>query len=136
MQNLDSIILFPVDRLLKNELRGSKGDLKRPFDRSWKDYHDKFSELERQKKKQAKEAGKSNFWLNFKPILSLIEPNYATTLFPLYIVIYLFYLVIVIFSNFNQSHLIKNALLAAVADKNLENVHNLMGINFISDIFC
>merc|ERR1711963_815509 len=57
MQNLDSIILFPVDRLLKNELRGSKGDLKRPFDRSWKDYHDKFSELERQKKKQAKEAG-------------------------------------------------------------------------------
>ena len=136
MQNLDSIILFPVDRLLKNELRGSKGDLKRPFDRSWKDYHDKFSELERQKKKQAKEAGKSNFWLNFKPISSLIEPNYATTLFPLYIVIYLFYLVIVIFSNFNQSHLIKNALLAAVADKNLENVHNLMGINFISDIFC
>ena len=107
MQNLDSIILFPVDRLLKNELRGSKGDLKRPFDRSWKDYHDKFSELERQKKKQAKEAGKSNF----KPILSLIEPNYATTLFPLYFVIYLFYLVIVIFSNFNQSHLIKNALL-------------------------
>ena len=67
MQNLDSIILFPVDRLLKNELRGSKGDLKRPFDRSWKDYHDKFSELERQKKKQAKEAGKSNF---FDSILS------------------------------------------------------------------
>ena len=58
MQNLDSIILFPVDRLLKNELRGSKGDLKRPFDRASKDYHDKFSELERQKKKQAKEAGK------------------------------------------------------------------------------
>ena len=75
MQNLDSIILFPVDRLLKNELRGSKGDLKRPFDRAWKDYNDKFSELERQKKKQAKEAGKkvykskhvwaclSKFWL-------------------------------------------------------------------------
>ena len=61
---------------------------------------------------------------------------YLTTLFPLYFVIYLFYVVIVIFPNFNQSHLIKNALLAAVADKNLENVHNLMGINFISDIFC
>lgn len=57
MQSLDSIILFPVDRLLKTELRGSKGDLKRPFDRSWKDYNDKYSELERQKKKQAKEAG-------------------------------------------------------------------------------
>jgi Arf-GAP/SH3 domain/ANK repeat/PH domain-containing protein len=60
MKNLDSIILFPVDRLLKTELRGSKGDLKRPFDRAWKEYHDKFSELERQKKKAAKEAGQ---WL-------------------------------------------------------------------------
>ncbi len=59
MTNLDSIILFPTDRLLKTELRGTKGDLKRPFDRSWKDYNDKYSELERQKKKQAKEAGKS-----------------------------------------------------------------------------
>jgi len=57
MQNLDSIILFPVDRLLKNELRGSKGDLKRPCDRAWKDYQDKFSLLEKEKKKQAKEAG-------------------------------------------------------------------------------
>ncbi len=58
MQNLDSIILFPTDRLLKTELRGSKGDLRRPFDRAFKDYHDRFSELERQKKKAAKEAGK------------------------------------------------------------------------------
>ena len=57
MQNLDSIILFPTDRLLKTELRGSKGDLKRPFDRSWKDYQERFQELERQKKKAAKEAG-------------------------------------------------------------------------------
>ena len=52
--------MFPVDRLLKTELRGSKGDLKRPFDRSWKDYQDKYADLERQKKKAAKEAGKLN----------------------------------------------------------------------------
>lgn len=57
MQNLDSIVLFPVDRLLKTEMRGSKGDLKRPFDRAWKDYNDKLVDLERQKKKAAKEAG-------------------------------------------------------------------------------
>ena len=50
--------MFPVDRLLKTELRGSKGDLKRPFDRAWKDYQDKYGDLERQKKKSAKEAGK------------------------------------------------------------------------------
>ena len=57
MQNLTNIVLFPVEGVLKNELRGSKGDLKRPFDRAWRDYHDKYSELERAKKKQAKEAG-------------------------------------------------------------------------------
>ena len=37
-----------MDRLLKNELRGSKGDLKRPCDRAWKDYQDKFSLLEKE----------------------------------------------------------------------------------------
>ena len=58
MQNLDSIILFPVDRLLKTDFRGSKGDMKRPFDRSWKEYQDKYNELERQKKKLAKENGR------------------------------------------------------------------------------
>eukprot|EP00092_Neocalanus_flemingeri_P011518 GFUD01012412.1.p1 GENE.GFUD01012412.1~~GFUD01012412.1.p1 ORF type:complete len:919 (+),score=159.22 GFUD01012412.1:108-2864(+) len=57
MQNLTNIILFPAENILKTELRGSKGDLKRPFDRAWRDYHDRFSELERIKKKQAKEAG-------------------------------------------------------------------------------
>jgi len=62
MDNLDKIILFPIDRLLKSELRGSKGDLKRPFDKAWKDYQDKFSELERQKKKAAKEAGRVFLW--------------------------------------------------------------------------
>ena len=57
MQNLTNIILFPAENILKTELRGSKGDLKRPFDRAWRDYHDRYSELERTKKKQAKEAG-------------------------------------------------------------------------------
>ena len=57
MQSLTNIILFPSENILKTELRGSKGDLKRPFDRAWRDYQDKFSDLERMKKKQAKEAG-------------------------------------------------------------------------------
>eukprot|EP00096_Caligus_rogercresseyi_P000256 TRINITY_DN10653_c0_g1_i1.p1 TRINITY_DN10653_c0_g1~~TRINITY_DN10653_c0_g1_i1.p1 ORF type:complete len:1071 (-),score=319.10 TRINITY_DN10653_c0_g1_i1:387-3599(-) len=57
MKNLETVVLNPTDRLLKTELRGSKGDLKRPFDRSWKEYQDKYSELERQKKKAAKEVG-------------------------------------------------------------------------------
>ena len=55
--NLNTIIMYPVENVLKNELRGSKGDLKRPFDRAWRDYTDKYSEIERTKKKQAEKAG-------------------------------------------------------------------------------
>jgi hypothetical protein len=77
MQNLDSIILFPVDRLLKTELRGSKGDLKRPFDRAWKEYHDKISELERQKKKAAKEAG-TDIQNNTQRYKGTLEQNYSS----------------------------------------------------------
>ncbi|XP_023349481.1 arf-GAP with SH3 domain, ANK repeat and PH domain-containing protein 2 [Eurytemora carolleeae] len=57
MTNLNTIILYPVENVLKNEMRGSKGDLKRPFDRAWRDYTDKYSEIERTKKKQAEKAG-------------------------------------------------------------------------------
>ena len=57
MMNLNTIIMYPVENVLKNELRGSKGDLKRPFDRAWRDYTDKYSEIERTKKKQAEKAG-------------------------------------------------------------------------------
>ncbi|CAB4060108.1 ASAP [Lepeophtheirus salmonis] len=57
MKNLETMVLNPTDRLLKTELRGSKGDIKRPFDRAWKEYQDKYSELERHKKKAAKEVG-------------------------------------------------------------------------------
>lgn len=57
MQNLTNIILFPTENILKSELKGAKGDQKRPFDRAWRDYQDRYAELERTKKKQAKEAG-------------------------------------------------------------------------------
>ena len=54
MQNLINIILFPAENILKTELRGSKGDLKRPFDQAWWGYHDRFSELERIKRNKQK----------------------------------------------------------------------------------
>lgn len=49
--------MFPVDSLLKSELRGVKGELKRPFDKAAKDYEAKFLKIEKEKKSQAKEVG-------------------------------------------------------------------------------
>lgn len=49
--------MFPVDSLLKSELRGQKGEMKRPFDKAAKDYDSKFLKIEKEKKAQAKEVG-------------------------------------------------------------------------------
>lgn len=49
--------MFPVDSLLKSELRGVKGEMKRPFDKAAKDYDSKYLKIEKEKKAQAKEVG-------------------------------------------------------------------------------
>ncbi|XP_022700658.1 arfGAP with SH3 domain, ANK repeat and PH domain-containing protein-like isoform X1 [Varroa jacobsoni] len=57
MQSLHNIIMFPVENLLKGDLRGVKGDLKRPFDKAYSDYERKLGKIEKEKKAIAKEAG-------------------------------------------------------------------------------
>lgn len=57
MQHLHNIIMFPLENVLKGDLKGVKSDLKKPVDKAIKEYDIKWSKLEKEKKAQAKEAG-------------------------------------------------------------------------------
>ncbi|XP_024118651.1 arf-GAP with SH3 domain, ANK repeat and PH domain-containing protein 1 isoform X1 [Oryzias melastigma] len=50
-------INFFLDSLVKGDLRDIKGDLKKPFERAWRDYESRFKQVEKEKRELARQYG-------------------------------------------------------------------------------
>uniref|UniRef100_H3BHV8 Un-named sa1614 n=1 Tax=Latimeria chalumnae TaxID=7897 RepID=H3BHV8_LATCH len=57
LQNMLHNINFFLESLVKGDLKEVKGDLKKPFDKAWKDYENKFTKIEKEKRELAKQYG-------------------------------------------------------------------------------
>ncbi|KAM9121069.1 arf-GAP with SH3 domain, ANK repeat and PH domain-containing protein 1-like isoform 1-T1 [Pangshura tecta] len=57
LQSLSHNINFSLDSLVKKDLKELKGDFKKPFDKAWKDYENKLTKIEKEKRELAKQHG-------------------------------------------------------------------------------
>ncbi|XP_068607640.1 arf-GAP with SH3 domain, ANK repeat and PH domain-containing protein 3 [Brachionichthys hirsutus] len=57
VQNLNNIMAFPLENVLKSELRDSRLELKKQMERSWKEYDIKTGKLEKEKKEKTRQLG-------------------------------------------------------------------------------
>ncbi|XP_028833301.1 arf-GAP with SH3 domain, ANK repeat and PH domain-containing protein 3 isoform X2 [Denticeps clupeoides] len=54
VQNLNNIMSFPLENILKNELKDSRLELRKHMERSWKDYDVKVGKLEKERREKQK----------------------------------------------------------------------------------
>ncbi|XP_017273875.1 arf-GAP with SH3 domain, ANK repeat and PH domain-containing protein 3 [Kryptolebias marmoratus] len=57
VQNLNNILAFPLENVLKSELRDSRLELKKHMEKRWKDYDTKLGKLEKERKEKTKQLG-------------------------------------------------------------------------------
>ncbi|XP_058471940.1 arf-GAP with SH3 domain, ANK repeat and PH domain-containing protein 3 isoform X1 [Solea solea] len=57
VQNLNNIMAFPLENVLKSELRDSRLELKKQMEKSWKEYDIKLGKLEKERKEKNRQLG-------------------------------------------------------------------------------
>uniref|UniRef100_A0A7N6A6W5 BAR domain-containing protein n=1 Tax=Anabas testudineus TaxID=64144 RepID=A0A7N6A6W5_ANATE len=57
VQNLNNIMAFPLENVLKSELRDSRLELKKQMEKSWKEYDIKIGKLEKERKEKTRQLG-------------------------------------------------------------------------------
>uniref|UniRef100_A0AAQ5Y4Y2 ArfGAP with SH3 domain, ankyrin repeat and PH domain 3 n=1 Tax=Amphiprion ocellaris TaxID=80972 RepID=A0AAQ5Y4Y2_AMPOC len=57
VQNLNNIMAFPLENVLKTELRDTRLELKKNMEKSWKDYDVKIGKLEKERKEKTRQLG-------------------------------------------------------------------------------
>ncbi|XP_034381392.1 arf-GAP with SH3 domain, ANK repeat and PH domain-containing protein 3 isoform X2 [Cyclopterus lumpus] len=57
VQNLNNIMAFPLENVLKSELRDSRLELKKQMEKSWKEYDVKIGKLEKERKEKTRQLG-------------------------------------------------------------------------------
>lgn len=57
VQNLNNIMAFPLENVLKSEIRDSRLELKKQMEKSWKEYDIKIGKLEKERKEKGRQLG-------------------------------------------------------------------------------